>query len=169
MDHDVYTDISKSQRKREMDELKQLGSELLEFTDDALRQLCLPDELLDAIRTAQRINSHGARKRQLQYIGKLMRGIDETPIRQAIEARDHQQATHTREFHLLEDLREKLLARGDSALPDVLAQFPRTDRQHLRKLVRQARKEQEVGQPPRAARLIFRYLRELQEESEQPY
>jgi ribosome-associated protein len=169
MDHDVYTDISKSQRKREMDELKQLGSELLEFTDDALRQLCLPDELLDAIRTAQRINSHGARKRQLQYIGKLMRGIDETPIRQAIEARDHQQSTHTREFHLLEDLREKLLARGDSALPDVLAQFPRTDRQHLRKLVRQARKEQEAGQPPRAARLIFRYLRELQEESEQPY
>ncbi|MGB5307095.1 MAG: ribosome biogenesis factor YjgA [Gammaproteobacteria bacterium] len=169
MDHDVYTDISKSQRKREMDELKQLGSVLLEFTDDALRQLCLPDELLDAIRTAQRINSHGARKRQLQYIGKLMRGIDETPIRQAIEARDHQQSTHTREFHLLEDLREKLLARGDSALPDVLAQFPRTDRQHLRKLVRQARKEQEAGQPPRAARLIFRYLRELQEESEQPY
>lgn len=169
MDHDVYTDISKSQRKREMDELKQLGSELLEFTDDALRQLCLPDELLDAIRTAQRINSHGARKRQLQYIGKLMRGIDETPIRQAIEARDHQQSTHTREFHLLEELREKLLARGDSALPDVLAQFPRTDRQHLRKLVRQARKEQEAGQPPRAARLIFRYLRELQEESEQPY
>ncbi|MGB5339830.1 MAG: ribosome biogenesis factor YjgA [Gammaproteobacteria bacterium] len=169
MDHDVYTDISKSQRKREMDELKQLGSELLEFTDDALRQLCLPDELLDAIRSAQRINSHGARKRQLQYIGKLMRGIDETPIRQAIEARDHQQSTHTREFHLLEELREKLLARGDSALPDVLAQFPRTDRQHLRKLVRQARKEQEAGQPPRAARLIFRYLRELQEESEQPY
>lgn len=169
MGHDDHAEVSKSQRKREMDELQHLGTELLGFTDDALRQLDLPDDLLDAIRTAKHINTHGARKRQIQYIGKLMREIDATPIRQALETRDLQKSTLTREFHLLEDLREKLLVHGDSALPEVLAHFPRADRQHLRKLVRQARREHETGQPPRASRLVFRYLREIQEESGQPY
>jgi ribosome-associated protein len=156
--------ISKSQQKRDMDELKKLGWRLLEFSDDALRQLALPDTLLDAIRTAQRIKSNSARKRQMQFIGKLMRDIDATPIREAIDAADHHNSSRTREFHLIEELREKLLTDGDSAFPEVLSHFPRCDRQHLRKLVRQAKKEQETKQPPRASRLLFRYLRELQEE-----
>jgi ribosome-associated protein len=156
--------ISKSQHKRDLEALKKLGWRLLEFSDDALRQLALPETLLDAIRTAQRIKSHGARKRQMQYIGRLMRDIDATPIREAIDAADHHQSSQTKEFHLIEDLREKLLAEGDGALPEVLSHFPRCDRQHLRKLVRQAKKEQETHQPPRASRLLFRYLRELQEE-----
>jgi ribosome-associated protein len=158
------TEISKSQRKRDMDELKKLGMELLEFSDDALRQLQLPETLLEAIRTGQRITSNNARKRQMQYIGKLLKDIDAAPLQKAVNARNHQHDTHTREFHLLEELRDKLVLEGDSALPAVLALFPRTDRQHLRKLIRQARKEQETRQSPRAARLLFRYLRELQEE-----
>jgi ribosome-associated protein len=160
---DNQAEISKSQRKRDMDELKKLGVELLEFSDDALRQL-LPEALLEAMRTAKRITSNNARKRQLQYIGKLLKDIDPAPLREAVDARNHQHATHTRGFHQLEVLRDKLIMEGDSALPGVLALFPRTDRQHLRKLIRQARKEQETGQPPRASRLLFRYLRELQEE-----
>jgi ribosome-associated protein len=100
----------------------------------------------------------------MQFIGRLMRDIDATPIRQAIDAADHQQSSQTKEFHLIEDLREKLLAEGDDALPEVLSHFPRCDRQHLRKLARQAKKEQEAHQPPRASRQLFRYLRELQEE-----
>jgi len=160
---DNQAEISKSQRKRDMDELKKLGVELLEFSDDALRQL-LPEALLEAMRTAKRITSNNARKRQLQYIGKLLKDIDPAPLREAVDARNHQHTTHTREFHQLEILRDKLIMEGDSALPGVLALFPRTDRQHLRKLIRQARKEQETGQPPRASRLLFRYLRELQEE-----
>lgn len=163
-DYEEQPGISKSQRKRDLHELKTLGWKLLEFSDDALRQLLLPDKLLEAIRTAKQINSHGARKRQMQYIGKLMRDIDNAPVRAAIAAREHQQDINTREFHLLEELRDRLIAEGDSVLPDVLAQFPHTDRQHLRKLVRQARKELETRQPPRAARQLFRYLRELQEE-----
>lgn len=157
--------ISKSQRKRDMEALKNLGWRLLEFSDDALRQLAMPETLLDAIRTAKRIKSHGARKRQMQFIGKLMRDIDAAPIREAVDAADHQQSTRSREFHLVEELREKLLAEGDSALPDVLSHFPRAERQYLRKLVRQAKNEQETRQPPRASRLMFRYLRDLQEES----
>jgi len=161
---DDQTETSKSQRKRDMDELKKLGMELLEFSDDALRQLQLPETLLEAIRTGQRITSNNARKRQMQYIGKLLKDIDAAPLHEAVDARTHQHATHTREFHLLEELRDKLVLEGDKALPAVLALFPRTDRQHLRKLIRQARKEQETRQPPRASRLLFRYLRELQEE-----
>jgi len=160
---DAQTEISKSQRKRDMDELKKLGVELLEFSDDALRQL-LPEVLLEAIRIAKRITSNNARKRQLQYIGKLLKDIDAVPLHEAVAARNHQHATHTREFHQLETLRDKLITEGDSALPEVLALFPRTDRQHLRKLIRQARKEHETRQPPRASRLLFRYLREIQEQ-----
>ena len=154
---------SKSQRKRDLDELKQLGRELLGFSDDALRQLLLPETLLEALRTAQKIKAHGALKRQLQYIGKLLREVDDTPIREAIEARDRQHATHTREFHRLEALRDHLLSGDGTALNEAMALFPLADRQHLRKLVRQARNEQEQKQPQRASRQLFRYLRELLE------
>ena len=163
-DHDDQDEISKSRRKRELQELKKLGEALLEFSDDALRQLMLPDALLDALHTARKIHSNGARKRQMQYIGKLMKDIDVAPVRQALEDRNRQHDSHSREFHLLETLREQLLADGDSALPAVLAHFPHADRQHLRKLVRQARKEHDTRQPPHAFRLLFRYLRELQEQ-----
>jgi len=161
--HDRQYEPSKSQRKRELDELKQLGCELITFSDDALRQLLLPETLLDALRTAQKVKAHGALKRQLQYIGKLLREVDTTPIREAIEARDRQDATHTREFHRLEALRDHLLTGDDAALDEVMALFPLADRQHLRKLARQARSEHDQKQPPRASRQLFRYLRELQE------
>jgi len=166
MEDDEQFEISKSQRKRELDDLKKLGSELLEFSDDALRQLILSDVLLQALRTARRITANSARKRQLQYIGKLLKDEDAIPLQEAVVARNHQHLTHTRGFHKIEELREKLIRDGDSALPEVLALFPRTDRQHLRKLVRQARTELENRQPPRASRLLFRYLRDLQEEPE---
>ncbi len=162
MDHDDDTQISKSQRKRDLHALKELGIKLLDFGEDSLRRLDLPDDLLEALLTAKKITSNVARKRQLGYIGKLMKDIDPAPIRAIIEAREHQHLTSTREFHLLEQLRERLLTEGDAALPEVLAHFPRTDRQYLRKLLRQAQREQTSGQPPGAARRLFRYLRELQ-------
>jgi ribosome-associated protein len=158
---DLPPEPSKSQRKRDLDELKQLGRELLGFSDDALRQLLLPENLLEALRTAQKIKAHGALKRQLQYIGKLLREVDDSPIREAIESRDRQHETHTREFHRLEALRDHLLTGDDAALAEAKARFPQADRQHLRKLVRQARREHAENQPPRAARQLFRYLREL--------
>jgi ribosome-associated protein len=164
MQDDDQTEISKSQRKRDLDELKKLGMDLLEFSDDALCQLLLPEVLLEAFRTARRITSNNARKRQMQYIGKLLKDVDDTPLRKAVDARNHQHLTHTSEFHLIETLRDKLITEGEPALSEVLALYPRTDRQHLRKLIRQARNEQQTRQPPRASRLLFRYLRELQEE-----
>ena len=163
MDFDETEEISKSQLKREAQALKELGVKVLEFSEDSPRQLALPDTLLEALLTAKKITSNSARKRQLSYIGKLMQDIDPAPVQAAVEAREHQHLTSTREFHLLEDLREKLLVKGDDALPEVLSHFPRAERQLLRKLVRLARSEQSNGQPPGASRRLFRYLRELQE------
>lgn len=166
--HDEHDDeISKSQRKREMHDLKQLGVDLLEFSEDALRQLAMPETLLDALLTAKRITAHGARKRQMQYVGKLLKETDVDPLRAAVDARQHQRLTGSREFHQLEALREQLLLMGDEALNEVIAVFPRADRQHLRKLIRLARQEQAQGQPKGAGKALFRHLRELQEAHEE--
>ena len=163
-EHDEQLPVSKTRRKCEMEALRRLGEQLLSFDNDALLKLGLPEQLLEALHTANRIRSHGARRRQLHYIGKLMRQVDIAPVEAAVHARQHQTETSTREFHLLEQLRESLIVDGDTALTTVLQHFPRADRQRLRKLARQARKEREQGQPPKAARTLFRYLRELQED-----
>lgn len=162
-EHATRQEISKSQRKRDLDELKHLGRDLLGLGEDALRDLSLPEPLLDALRTARSISARGALKRQLQYIGKLLREVDTAPLRAAIEAREHHHELHTRAFHELETLRDRLVLGESAALDDAMARFPLADRQHLRKLARQAHGEHEQHQPPRAARLLFRYLRELQE------
>lgn len=164
-DHDDAP-ISKSQRKRDLDELRQLGRKLLDFSEDALRGMNLPERLLEALLEGKRITSHVARKRHLQYIGKLLDEYDATPAHAAVAAREHQHDTSTREFHQLETLREQLLAEGDDAIPAVLALFPHADRARLRKLVRQARQQQTTGQPAGAGRALFRYLRDLQDAPE---
>ena len=164
-EHNDQAQVSKTRRKRTMEALQKLGEALLTFDNDALLKLDLPEPLLDALHTANRIKAHGARRRQLQYIGKLMRQLDTAPIEAAVQARQHQHTTNTREFHLLEELREALITGGDTTLATVLQHFPMADRQRLRKLARQARKEREDNQPPKASRTLFRYLRELQEES----
>jgi ribosome-associated protein len=156
---------SKSRRKRDMLELQKLGEELLTFPDAALREMGLPEPLFEAIETARRIKAHGGRRRQLQYIGKLMRNLDTAPIREAIASRQQQENIHTRAFHRLEGLREALIDDTDAALAGVLEDYPAADRQHLRRLARQARTERDNHQPPRAARALFRYLRDLQEQS----
>ena len=149
-----------------MARLQQLGEALLDFDERSLLQLGIPESLRDAVRAARRMTAHGARRRQLQYIGKLMRSVDSAPIEAAIAARRHQQLARSRSFHRLEALRNTLLAGDDDAgIAAVLAQFPQADRQHLRRLARHARREQAAHQPPQAARRLFRYLRELQEHS----
>ena len=154
---------SKSRRKRDMLELQQLGEELLTFSEAALQQMGLPEPLFEALESARRIKAHGGLRRQLQYIGKLMRDLDTAPIRSAIASRRQQETTHSRAFHRLELLREALINDIDAALAGVLEQFPAADRQQLRRFARQARTERETRQPPRAARALFRYLRELQD------
>lgn len=166
-DFDIDTDQrpSRSQLKRDAEALQDLGRELVELPQAKLDRIELPEKLREAVDLARRITAHGGRRRQLQYIGKLMRNLEAGPIRARLEAM--QQADHraAQRFHHLEALRDRLIAEGDAALGDVLTDYPHADRQHLRQLIRQAQQERDRGKPPASARSLFRYLRELDEQT----
>src|SRR3954465_776776 len=152
---------SKTQRKKEMHELQALGVELVELPDSQLAALPLRDALARAAAEAKRIKSHEAKRRQMQYIGRLMRDVDPAPIRAKIDALFGQSAQETARHRRLEALREKLLA-DDAALTDYVAAHADADLQALRTLIRNARREQKEGRPPRASRELFRVLKALE-------
>lgn len=153
---------SKSALKREMTARQALGEALCSLSTRELARMPIDDaDLLEAIRESAQISHHSAQRRHRQYIGKLMRRIDPAPIRAALYALYGERREDAAAFRELEKLRDTLLARGDEALGDVLARFPTADRQHLRQLTREARREIEAERPPAASRRLFRYLREL--------
>ena len=155
---------SKSQLKREMTALQDVGEELVGLTASQLAQFDLPENLHDAIVAARNIGQRGARKRQLQYIGKLMREIDAEPILKALEVIKNPGREAAEQLHRVERWRDRLLAQGDAALQELLVKYPGIDRPHLRQLIRKAEAEKAAEQTPRAARLLFEYLRELMRE-----
>lgn len=155
--------VSKSQLKRESHALQSLGESLVELPESKLARIPLPEELAEAIALARRINARGGRKRQLQYIGKLMRKIDAEPIQRAMEGLKADSARETARLHKLEQWRDQLINEGDSALSEVLQELPHADRQHLRQLMRNAQQEAKQNKSPKSARELFRYLRELME------
>lgn len=152
---------SKSQLKREMHALQELGEQLVALPADQFKKIQLADELQEAILDARRIHQHGARKRQLQYIGKLMRNLDAEPIQQQLATLQGQSHQAAQALHRIERWRDELLQEGDAALAKLLAQYPQADRQYLRQLLRNAKKEYLENKPPKSARSLFRYLREL--------
>jgi ribosome-associated protein len=156
---------SKSQAKREMDALQAMGARLVELSTDRLKKIDMPDELRDAVRDAQRITQHGARRRQLQYIGRLMRNVDPAPIQAAFDEIDGISAAANARMHALERLRERLLE-DESVLNEIARRTATTDFQQLRQLRRNALKEKAEGKPPRAFRELFRVLRELEEQAD---
>jgi ribosome-associated protein len=158
---------SKSARKREMHALQDLGTALVELPEGQLKLIPLDEDLADAIAVARRIKDFTGKRRQLQFIGKLMRKIDTTAIEAVYNDLVNGQQQRNEHFHQIEQLRDKLLADGVNAMPAVLDVYPHADRQHLRQLITAAEKEQKAGQPPAAARKLFKYLRELSEQSEQ--
>ena len=151
---------SKGARKRASQDLQELGEQLIDLPDPLFESLPLPENLRDAILAARRIASHGAQLRQRQYIGKLMRKIDTEEIRAALEAHRQKENAATRQFKRIEQWRERLL-RDPAALDDLLAEHPRADAQRVNKLVAMAGEEARHGSPPRAARELFHYLREI--------
>ena len=153
--------VSKSQLKRDAHALLELGKKLVQLDKGLLAKIPLPDNLLEAINSARKIRQHGALKRQLQYIGKLMRKTDAEPIQAAYEAVTSHIHADTRQLHKIENWRDRLLGDGDQALGELLDHYPHADRQHLRQLMRSAKKEQERSKPPRAARELFQYLKAL--------
>ena len=158
---------SKSERKRRMLALQQLGESLLALSDKQLAAIPIEDEqLLEALRECRGIRSNSARKRHLQLIGKLMRGIDPKPIERALDKLHQPHRARTDTFHELEALRDSALAAGPDGVERVLEHFANADRQHLRQLILQHQRENDRGKPPAASRKLFRYLRELQEAHE---
>lgn len=151
---------SKSQKKRESQALQDLGGELVGLSAAQLARIEMSDALRGAIREAQRITSNGAKRRQMQYIGRLMRDADVEPIQAALDAIRGVSAQAKAREHRLERLRARLLEH-ENGLDDIAQTYPAADLQQLRQLRRNALKEQELGKPPRAFREIFRVLREL--------
>ncbi|WP_455198817.1 ribosome biogenesis factor YjgA, partial [Kaarinaea lacus] len=160
-DPDDTTIKSKSQRKREMHALQSLGEELVKLPKEQFEKVTLPTDIHDAIVEARNIRQHGAHKRQLQYIGKLMRSIDPEPIQQQLDTLKGQSAQAARDLHNIERWRDQLLKDGDQTLKKLLQQYPRADSQHIRQLLRNAQKEFRDNKPPKSTRALFRYLRDI--------
>jgi len=156
---------SKTQLKAEADEKQALGEALLTLRVDLMARLDLPEKLIDAIAQAKKITNFEGKRRQMQFIGKLMRPLDTDPVRAAIDEQKNGSAQLTLALHLAEQWRDKLIA-SDDALGGWLTEHPDTDAQQLRALVRQARKDvkpEQPGEAPRhgkSYREIFQLVRE---------
>lgn len=152
---------SKTQRKQQMEELQALGEELVALSFDRIKKIDIPDELRDAVREAQRMTRHDeAKRRQMQYIGKLMRNVEVEPIRAALALVRGESAGETAKLHRLERLRSELLA-DEKVAGEIAKLYPAVDLQHLRSLRRAALKEQANNKPPRSYRAIFQLLKTL--------
>lgn len=151
---------SKSQAKRDSSALQDLARELLALSGEQLERLHLPVEVFDAICVGQRISAHGALRRQQKLIGKLLRRVEADPIRERFAALKNESVAAVRVQHRCEAWRDRMLLDGDGAVDDFLQEYPEADRRKLRQWVRDGQRERNAGLPPRAARLLFRYLRE---------
>jgi ribosome-associated protein len=156
--------LSKTRRKAQMHALQDMGEALVALEPKRLAELAaeasLPETLVDAIRDAREITAWGARKRQLQYIGKLMREVDPDPIRRRLDLLAHGRDTGAAHLHALEQWRDRLLAEP-ATLDRLVAEYPSLDRSRFRALIHKARDERERGAAPHAFRALFRELKAL--------
>ena len=153
-------DVSKSQRKREMHALQALGETLVALPAEQLTRLALPESLHEAIMQARNISQRGALRRQLQYVGRLMRDVDADHIRDRLQSVQAGTIRNVAMLHQAERWRERLLA-DDAAMSEFVAAFPATDVQQLRTLLRNAKREMSTERPPRAYRELFRSIRDI--------
>lgn len=151
---------SKSQIKREMQALKQLGEQIIAMSDAQRARFPLSDDLLAAVEEAGRIKAREARRRHMQYVGKLMRGEDLEGIQAVFDEIENETLRRDHAFHRLEQWRDRLIAEGDDAVEAFVVEFPDVERQALRQLIRNARREREQGKPPTNARRLFRLIRD---------
>ena len=156
-EEDLYEGPSRSQRKRDAEALQALGKELTELSSEQREKINLPESLREAIDDLAKMKSFGARRRQLQLIGKLMRSLDAASVREAIDRATSKSKAAVACQHRAEKLRDAMLARDD-AITDFVKTSPEIDVQKLRQLVRSARKEASAGKPPKSARELYRLL-----------
>lgn len=154
--------VSKTRRKKEMHELQDLGIRLAHLSADTLKKTDLPEELREAIAEYGKIRSNGALKRQAQYIGRLMRGLDPAPIREFLDKLQGSHAAYNAFLQRVERTRETLLE-NDDALTAFLREYPAADAARLHTLIRNARKERGQAKPPKHFRALYRCLKETME------
>ena len=153
---------SKSQLKRDMDALQGIGAELVELNARQLETVELPEALRDAVIAAQGMKKNEARRRQLQYIGKLMRQVDPAPIRARLDAFLSVSAEHTAQLHHIERWRDRLIAEP-LAVSEFISTYPEADSQQLRTLIRNIADERSRNKPPKHYRALFQMIRGLVE------
>jgi ribosome-associated protein len=151
---------SKTKIKKQMLDLQDLGAQLTLLANNKLREMDLPEKLLEALTEYKPMTKHGAQKRQLQYIGRLMRELDSAPIIAKLDAWNGTSRHHTAWLHQLEQWRDRLLE-DDNALTELMAAHPQVDAQQMRALIRNAQKEKELLKPPKSYREIFQVLRDI--------
>lgn len=150
---------SKSELKREMQERQKLGEKLTHLSSAQLAKVPLDDTLRQAIQDYQRFTQREAKRRQLQFIGRLMRDADCDSIQQAWELTQSGSEASKKVQHKLEHWRDRLIAEGDDAVNQLLEAYPAIERQPLRQLIREALKEKKEGKPPAASRKLFQYIK----------
>lgn len=151
---------SKSARKRELDALYRLAEQMLSLSDHELIQLGVDAALRDALDQVRPMRASGARNRQLKHCVRFMDADGLQPVVTYLTDRQSQRLAANQALHEIEDWRDRLVAGGDAVLTELLDRHPHLDRQHLRRLCRDAGRERELGKPAGAGRKLFHYLRE---------
>jgi len=164
LEEDIEQGPSKSQRKRELQQLLQLTEKALSLSDEKLAKTGINENALNALREARKMKASGARNRQLKYVSKLIRSEDVSIIEKYLDEAEQSHINEKHFFHQLEKWRDRLIEEGDGALTEFLAEYPAADRQQLRTLIRAAQKEKQLEKPPATSRKIFKYLRDLAEQ-----
>ncbi|MDZ4098351.1 MAG: ribosome biogenesis factor YjgA [Methylophilaceae bacterium] len=162
MSEETVEPISKTKRKAEMDALQELGVKLTELPNDKLTKLDLPERLLEAVKETKRITANGALRRQRQYLGSLMREVETAPIIDQLKRWEGKHTEENAHFHQLERLRTRLLE-DESSLSAFLNDYPQTDSQQIRTLIRNHHREMAANKPPKSSRELFKLLREIVE------
>ena len=161
-------EISKSQRKRDAHELLDLAKKLIAMPESRLNRMPMDDNLREEIEFASSIRAHGARKRQLMTVGKMLRKRDTEELIDAVNGIDQKNRQVNARFHHVEAWRDRLVEGTDQELSELLEQSPDINVQTLRQLIRNAKKEAKLGKPPAASRKLFKLLRETDEQSQLP-
>lgn len=150
--------VSKTAKKKEMNELQDLGMALTKLSDQTIKKIGLPEDLLQAIKDYKKITSNGATKRQAQYIGRLMRDIDPEPIRDFLAKLSGDNQAHNAFLQRVEQMRTRLIE-NDDALTKFMGDYPHADASTLRTLIRNTRKEQEQNKPPKNFRALYQEIK----------
>jgi len=156
--------ISKTRRKRRMTELQDVGAALVKLTREQLAHIRMPDELREAVLDCKRFTRHEAVRRQLQYIGRLMREVDAAPLVEQLEALHSPSKRQTALFHVAERWRDELLG-GPEALARFQQEFPRADMARVRGLIDAAHADRAAGRAPRRARELFHAVNDAVQEA----